>query len=112
MSHALRAALCLVALVPASAAAATTTAAPERLSLDAAIERALARSPLVRLARRQRDTAASLRVGAATLLPANPAVSVGAGVRNDRSRSVPPANGAEWQLRVEQSVEVAGQRGT
>ncbi|MGZ3443615.1 MAG: TolC family protein, partial [Polyangia bacterium] len=79
---------------------------------DEAVARAPAKSPLVRLVRKERDVVASRRVGAGVLLPANPLVTVTAGDRRDRSASTPPASGPEWGARVEQMFELGGQRGT
>src|SRR4051794_13152316 len=84
----------------------------EALSLDEAVARATAASPLVRLAKKEHDVVASSSVGAGIILPANPLVTFGAGGRRDRSSSTPPANGFEWFARAEQMVEVGGQRGT
>jgi cobalt-zinc-cadmium efflux system outer membrane protein len=85
--------------------------AEEQLSLEQALKRAEDRSPLVRRARLERGIADAKRVGAGVLLPANPAVAAGFGGRNDTSGSVPPANGFEYGLRLEQSIEIGGQRG-
>jgi cobalt-zinc-cadmium efflux system outer membrane protein len=52
-----------------------------------------------------------LRVGAGVLLPANPVLSAAGGHRRDHSGSMPPAAGPEWSARLEQSIEIAGQRG-
>lgn len=93
-------------------ARAATTSQRARLTLDDAVTRANAQSPLVRLARKERDVAKSLRVGAGVLLPSNPIVTFSAGDRQDRSASAPPARGFEWYARAEQMVEVGGQRGT
>ena len=93
-------------------ARAATTSQRARLTLDDAVTRANAQSPLVRLARKERDVVASLRVGAGVLLPSNPIVTFSAGDRQDRSASTPPARGFEWYARAEQMVEVGGQRGT
>src|SRR4051812_4948015 len=119
MRNALRATLLAVVWTPCVAAATQGTdvptaaaVAPNRLSLDQAIERALSRSPLVRLAARARATAATARIAAGPLLPANPAATVTMGHRRDNSGSVPPANGFEWTVRLEQAIDVAGQRGT
>jgi cobalt-zinc-cadmium efflux system outer membrane protein len=114
----LRATLLLVAWTPCVAAATQATAppaadkAPGTLSLDEAIDRALLRSPIVRMAAKARATAATARIGAGQLLPANPAATVTLGHRRDNSGSTPPARGFEWTVRLEQAVDLAGQRGT
>ncbi len=83
-----------------------------QLSIDEALSRADTASPLVRRAQRARETVAAMRVGAAALFPSNPAVSVNVGRRSDRSLSMPPSEGVEWGIHLEQTVEIAGQRGT
>ena len=94
------------------AAAATLNRAGQPLSLDEAVARAIEKSPLVRLARQEREVVGSRRVGAGVLLPVNPQVTVAAGGRRDHSLSMPPANGVEWGARLEQMIEVGGQRAT
>ena len=83
-----------------------------RLSEREAVARALESGPLVIRSERERDVVAAGRVGAATLLPANPVASATVGHRRDDSGSHPPATGVEWTVRLEQMIEVAGQRGT
>ena len=82
-----------------------------RLSEGDAVTRALAASPMVIRSDRARDVTAAQRVGARVLLPANPVASASGGHRSDRSGSVPPAVGPEWSARLEQTIEIAGQRG-
>lgn len=96
-----------IALSPISAAAQTL-----RLSEQEAVERALTQSPLVLRAAAERDVAAAERVGAGVVLPANPVVEGAGGHRRDKSASIPLAAGPEWQVRLSQTVEIAGQRGT
>jgi cobalt-zinc-cadmium efflux system outer membrane protein len=95
--------------IPCSAAADLPTAI--QFSIDEAVSRAQKRSPLVRLAKKERDVVASGRVGAGVLLPANPVVGVTVGHRRDDSGSRPAAAGVEWGARLEQAFEVGGQRG-
>lgn len=83
-----------------------------RLSLDEALELATQRSPLVSRARQERLVASASRVGAAAILPSNPALAVSVGRRRDASGSVPPATGPEVVGHIEQTIEVANQRGT
>lgn len=83
-----------------------------RLSQDEAVARAVTASPLVVRADRERDVAAAQRIGARVLLPANPVVTGAGGRRTDRSLSTPLAQGPEWGARLEQTIEIAGQRGT
>src|SRR5262245_43229206 len=82
------------------------------LTLPAAIARAVERSPLVQRARGERRVVESLRVGAGAVLPTNPFLSFAAGKRWDNSGSAPAAQGFEWGLHLEQSLEIGGQRGT
>ncbi|MDB4964693.1 MAG: hypothetical protein JWN44_382 [Myxococcales bacterium] len=82
-----------------------------RLTQDEAVARAVHASPLVVRADRERDLAAAGRIGAGVLLPANPVISAAGGHRSDRSVSTPLAVGPEWSARLEQTFEVAGQRG-
>lgn len=82
-----------------------------RLSLEEALELAEQRSPLVARARQERLVAAASRVGAGAILPSNPALSVSVGRRRDVSGSTPPATGPEVVGHIEQTIEVANQRG-
>ena len=82
-----------------------------RLSLEQALALAEQRSPLVARARQERRVVAAGRVGAAAILPTNPALSVSVGRRRDVSGSLPPATGPEAVGHIEQTIEVAHQRG-
>lgn len=82
------------------------------LSMQGAIDLALQQSPLVQRAQRDYAVTAARDVGAALLFPTNPTVSGWVGTRNDRSGSVPLAQGKEWGAHLEQGLEIAGQRGT
>ncbi len=82
------------------------------LSLEDAIARAETQSPLIRRADRNQEVVAALRTGAALVLPSNPTAAVALGDRRDKSSSVPLSQGLEWGVRVEQAVEIAGQRST
>ncbi len=88
------------------------SAQPSSFSLDEALARAAETSPAIQRARLERRSVEAEAVGAGLLFPANPVVSVAAGSRNDTSGAVPPAQGGEVLVRVEQQVEIAGQRGT
>jgi cobalt-zinc-cadmium efflux system outer membrane protein len=83
---------------------------PAVLTLDEALARAEAASPLLRRARVERQAVAARDVGASLLLPTNPVLSGGAGPR----REAPPSNehGLQVFLHAEQTIEIAGQRGT
>jgi cobalt-zinc-cadmium efflux system outer membrane protein len=86
-------------------------AARTRLSLDQALARAETASALVRRARAERTTIASLEVGAAQLFPANPVASFSAGPRREQAGAA-RQEGLQIAAHIEQSFEVAGQRGT
>jgi outer membrane protein, heavy metal efflux system len=82
------------------------------LTLDEALRAAERSSPLIRRARAEREAVASREVGASLVMPSNPVVGGGAGPR----REGPPANvanerGLQYFARLEQTVEVGGQRG-
>jgi outer membrane protein, heavy metal efflux system len=90
-------------------ALAQSAAAPgETLTLEAALERAEAQSPLLRLARAEHQTVAARDVGASLLLPSNPVVSAGFGP----SREEDGRRGFGSVLHAEQTIEIGGQRGT
>lgn len=94
----------LVIAAPASARAAV-------LTLDEAVRRAEAASPLVLRARAEREQVAARQVGAARLLPSNPVASVVGGRRREADPGAPTLDGAAFGLRLEQTFEVGGQRG-
>ncbi|MFT3842651.1 MAG: TolC family protein [Myxococcaceae bacterium] len=77
------------------------------LSLEEALQRSEQVSPLVRRARADRAQAEAARVGAAIVLPSNPIAGAWAGAGSEAGRS-----GAEGGVRLEQQVEIFGQRGT
>ena len=114
-------ALCLILCFSARAfaqASARDASVPEThetgaltLSLEGAIAMAEQQSPLVRRAIREQAVVEAGRVGAAALLPANPALSVMLGGRRDSSGSVPASQGFEGIGRLEQTIEIGGQRG-
>lgn len=97
-----------VGIAPSLAAAAPPAdPAPLHLTLDEALARAESASPLVRRARAEREAVAAREVGASLLFPTNPFVSGAVGpVREGAAR------GLGVRLHAEQTVEVAGQRGT
>jgi cobalt-zinc-cadmium efflux system outer membrane protein len=110
-----------VVLIAAPALGAGTPAAPtggpvpvraEHVTLNEALRAAEQASPLLRRARAEREAVAAREVGAALVMPSNPIVGGGAGPR----REGPPANavserGLQYFARLEQTVEVGGQRG-
>jgi len=81
------------------------------LTLDQALARAEEASGLVRRARAEREVVASRDVGASLLLPANPVVAGSAGPRHEDDPGG-RLSGTSYALRLEQTVEIAGQRGT
>jgi outer membrane protein, heavy metal efflux system len=102
-----RDAACLLAALCCTAA----SAQPLSFSLDDALARAADMSPAVQRARTELRSVEAEKVGAEILFPANPVVSVNAGNRTDHSGAVPPAAGGEVVVRVEQQLEIGGQRG-
>jgi cobalt-zinc-cadmium efflux system outer membrane protein len=80
------------------------------LTLQDALARAEAASPLLRRARAERQAVAAREVGASLLLPANPLVMAGAGPRREGPSG--DQRGLQYFVHAEQTVEVAGQRGT
>jgi cobalt-zinc-cadmium efflux system outer membrane protein len=84
---------------------------PLSLSLSEALSRAEAASPLVRRAAFDTRVVEARKVGASLAMPSNPILAVALGKRFDRSGSVPPAEGFEWGLHLEQAFEIGGQRG-
>ncbi len=100
------------ALIAARAfAAAPAVAPPLQLTLEEALALGDQRSPIVRRARLERAVVAARRAGAAQVFPANPWLSLYAGGRRDASGVVPPAQGFEMGVHLEQSFEIGGQRG-
>jgi len=81
------------------------------LSLPDALRLAERQSALVRRAVRERAVSEAGRVGAAALLPANPVATITLGARRDASGSVPASSGFEITGRLEQMIEIGGQRG-
>lgn len=83
----------------------------DALTLEQVLAMGMAQSPLVRRAVAERELAEAGRVGARVLQQTNPWLAGSVGVRQDRSGSLPPANGLEWTIRLELPIEIAGQRG-
>jgi outer membrane protein, heavy metal efflux system len=82
-----------------------------RLSLDDAVRLAEQRSPLVRRARAAAGVVAAGEVGAGLFFPANPVASLLAGRRAETSTaSGERRDGLQYVARLEQTVEIAGQR--
>ena len=105
--------LILGALLVVAPATALSAASPEAtpLTLDQAVALAEQASGLVRRARAERQVVAARDVGASLLLPANPVLAGSAGPRHEDDPGGRLA-GTSYALRLEQTVEVAGQRGT
>ena len=107
------------AALPTSVQAAPQTEASEAagtptvsLSLDEALTRAETASVIVRRARAERALVASRDVGASLLLPSNPVAAFGAGRRREVIDGTGRAQGLQMAAHLEQTFEVAGQRGT
>lgn len=101
-------ALVLACSVPSRARAGTGDAGV--MTLEDAIARAEESSGLVRRARADRDVVAAREVGASLLLPANPVLMGSAGPRHEDDPGG-RVTGTSYALRLEQTVEIAGQRG-
>jgi hypothetical protein len=82
-----------------------------RLTLDEALERAESASALIRRSRSERASVAALDVGASLALPSNPVVAFSAGPRREVAGST-RADGVQMAGHIEQTFEIAGQRGT
>lgn len=102
-----RVALTMLLLVVIARHAAVAQPEPRPLSLEEALSLGEAEHPLTRQARAATDVEHSRRVGAGLILPTNPWASVLVAARPE-----PEARGAQVYVHVEQSVEIAGQRGT
>ncbi len=94
---------------PASPA---TAPAGMSLALEDAVRRANDVSALVRRARAESRLTGARRVEAELWMPANPGVALALGQQRDvTSANTGPTSGLGYRLRVEQQVEVGGQRG-
>jgi cobalt-zinc-cadmium efflux system outer membrane protein len=80
------------------------------VSLDEALRLGELHSPLVRRARADKQVVAARDVGASLILTSNPVVSGVAGPRRE-TRATGTERGLQFVARLEQTVEVAGQRG-
>jgi cobalt-zinc-cadmium efflux system outer membrane protein len=104
----------LVSLSILASCFAITALAPARaeaLTLDEALVRGEQESGLLRRARAERRAVTARTVGADLLLPANPIAAFSAGPRREEASGT-RAEGVAWAAHLEQSVELAGQRGT
>src|SRR4051812_21508780 len=105
----------LVALAVTTIAGARTAGAVE-LSLHEALERVAESSHDVRRARAERLAVEARLVGASLVLPSNPVISGSVGVLHVSKQiagalTLPGGQGPQWGARLEQAVEVGGQRG-
>jgi cobalt-zinc-cadmium efflux system outer membrane protein len=96
----------MAALAILMASTAGNGRAAEPLSVPAAIERALARSPEVRSAEAEVRAARARLEEASLLLATNPELLLGAGPRDKG-----PTRSADYEVAISQRVEVGGQRG-
>jgi cobalt-zinc-cadmium efflux system outer membrane protein len=78
----------------------------QEVTLDAILEFADARSPVLTVARSTRSRAEAARVAASPLLPANPQLNVGAGPRIGVD-----GTGVDFEAGISQRFEIAGERG-
>lgn len=106
-------ALGLVPVAHAAAPPASKPAVPRPvlLTLDDAVARAERVGLPVRRAQGEAAAVAARQVGAAQWLPANPVASFAAGPRHERGDGT-LASGTQMSGHLEQTLEVAGQRGT
>lgn len=81
------------------------------LSLDETLRRGEQFVPLLVKARNEELAVQAKRAGAAMILPQNPYATFLGGYRRETT-STPTATGFQYQLHVEQAIEIAGQRGT
>lgn len=107
---------CAAASLAALLGLAAQDARAAELTLDEAVARAAERSPDVLRARAARLAVESRRVGAELVLPANPVITGAAGQLRVQTLTVADAtyhggNALQWAARIEQAVEVGGQRG-
>src|SRR5207245_1766501 len=86
-------------------------AAPLALDIDEAARRAADASPLVRRARAARTSTLARRVEADLLLPSNPVVAASVGPTWTDRPNGPAAREVGVAGHLEQTIEVAGQRG-
>jgi cobalt-zinc-cadmium efflux system outer membrane protein len=92
---------------PPSASESQTVA----MSLEECVRRGDNQSPLVRRSRAETRVTAAREVGASLILPTNPFVSVVAGPRREQVAPGLVAEGVQYTAHLEQTLEVAGQRG-
>lgn len=96
---------------PAQAAQPSAADAPFSLSLAETLRRGEQFVPLLVKARNEELIVQAKRAGAAMILPQNPYATFLGGYRRETTSS-PTATGFQYQVHVEQLIEVAGQRGT
>ncbi|MCS6915290.1 MAG: TolC family protein [Myxococcales bacterium] len=84
---------------------------PLTLTMEEALRRGEENVPLLVRARNEQLLVEARRAGAAVLQQFNPLVTFMGGYRYEET-STPPASGFQYQLHVEQMLEMAGQRGT
>jgi cobalt-zinc-cadmium efflux system outer membrane protein len=101
---------------PLRAADAAATLPNVTLDIEEAARRAADASPLVRRARAQLDAVAARKVEADLLLPSNPVVAASVGPTwtdpTPNAPGIPSSKVTGMTAHLEQTIEVAGQRGT
>ena len=103
-----------LAAAPVAEAGAGAPVRPVSMTLEQALARAESASGLIRLARAERNAIAAREVGAGIALPSNPVVAVSVGPRRELAASAGEVDhrGVAYALHAEQTLEIAGQRGT
>ena len=99
--------LCAVLIAVPATARASDAPEPLRLSLDAAVELARRNSPLVKEAEAEVARARGARLGVEPLFPQNPTLAFDAGPRDQADEA---GTKFSYQMRLEQPVELFGQR--
>ncbi len=107
---AVAAALMMLSPSPASTVPPAPAKAATPISLDEALRLGELHSPLVRRARAETRLVAAREIGASLILPSNPVVAAVVGPRRE-SGPLGSVHGLQYVARLEQTVEVAGQRG-
>jgi outer membrane protein, heavy metal efflux system len=96
----------------ARAAEAPVPGAAVALDMEEAARRAAEASPIARRARAQRGSVEARRVEADRIMPSNPAAAVSLGPTRQEIPGAPTRQDLGIAAHVEQTIEIAGQRGT
>jgi cobalt-zinc-cadmium efflux system outer membrane protein len=102
---------CIFGLAPSAGGSAAAGQEATPISLEEALRLGEQHSPLVRRARAETTVVGARDVGASLILPSNPVAAVVAGPRRESGGPSGSEQGIQYVGRLEQTVEVAGQRG-